>query len=184
MIVSNRVVGSGLLSIPFKWRRKHQQLNINPQTAPRQGAPCLVFQSGFQPVLSCLTELHSSKWATQEPINNFNLLLFAWRKVSHHVTLKRELSQANPLNQVNMNMEVNIASVSLSLLCEDSIRFALSILTTFPFAVKFRMSWMWWQHLTLVSRFNIEFVFFQPTTAGGVTEQVQINTLTNGMIKE
>lgn len=50
-------------------------------------------------------------------------------KVSHHVTLKRELSQANPLNQVNMNMEVNIAS---------------------------------------------------PTTAGGVTEQVQINTLTNG----
>ena len=77
MIVLNRIVGSVLLSIPFKWRRQHQKLNINPQTAPRQGPPCLVFQSGFQPVLSCLKELHSSKWATQEPINNFNLLLFA-----------------------------------------------------------------------------------------------------------
>ncbi|KAJ7385255.1 High affinity cAMP-specific and IBMX-insensitive 3',5'-cyclic phosphodiesterase 8B [Desmophyllum pertusum] len=54
-------------------------------------------------------------------------------KVTHHVTVKRELTQANPLNQVNMNMEVNMHMES-------------------------------------------------PTTASGVTEQVQINTLTNGGI--
>ncbi|XP_068726198.1 high affinity cAMP-specific and IBMX-insensitive 3',5'-cyclic phosphodiesterase 8B-like isoform X1 [Montipora capricornis] len=49
-------------------------------------------------------------------------------KVAHHVTVKRELTQANPLN---LNMEVNM-------------------------------------HMET------------PTTASGVTEQVQINTLTNG----
>lgn len=54
-------------------------------------------------------------------------------KVAHHVTVKRELTQANPLNQVNMNMEVNMHMES-------------------------------------------------PTTTSGVTEQVQINTLTNGGI--
>ncbi|XP_078379663.1 high affinity cAMP-specific and IBMX-insensitive 3',5'-cyclic phosphodiesterase 8A-like isoform X6 [Oculina patagonica] len=54
-------------------------------------------------------------------------------KVAHHVTIKRELTQANPLNQVNMNMEVNMHMES-------------------------------------------------PTTASGVTEQVKIDTLTNGGI--
>ncbi|CAH3038306.1 unnamed protein product, partial [Pocillopora meandrina] len=55
-------------------------------------------------------------------------------KVAHHVTVKREITQANPLNQVNMNMEVNMHMES-------------------------------------------------PSTASGVTEQVQINTLNGGILR-
>ena len=37
--------------------------------------------------------------------------------------------------------------------------------------------------MKIMTVLNVIFCLFQPTTASGVTEQVQINTLTNGMLK-